>query len=57
MSAILEYPSKREQNKQPAPKPAQCSACALTRRPEFVPWQQHMIGCPVRERALTHLHT
>ena len=27
-----------------------CATCATHRRPENVPWQQHAIGCRVRDR-------
>lgn len=29
-----------------------CGACRSTLRPELIPWSQHSIGCPVREREL-----
>jgi hypothetical protein len=29
-----------------------CLACTTYQRPADVPWQQHAIGCPVREAAL-----
>jgi hypothetical protein len=29
-----------------------CAVCSTHRRPADVPWQQHHVGCPVRECAL-----
>jgi hypothetical protein len=29
-----------------------CLACTTHQRPADVPWQQHAIGCPVREATL-----
>jgi hypothetical protein len=30
-----------------------CAACSTHRRPRDVPWQQHIVGCPVRAQALS----
>lgn len=29
-----------------------CGACRATVRPNFIPWEQHSIGCPVRAAVL-----
>ena len=49
-------------NGQPAPTPSAretarpgrfcCAACATHKRPDYVPWDQHAIGCTLRQAAI-----
>jgi len=29
-----------------------CAACSTHKRPQDVPWHQHVVGCPVRSTAV-----